>query len=126
MKEKDLPEWERKEKLAARIGECCRCEDKQTADQIINTLLEAPLDVFRYVVNHCYIFVMNKGCHGITVYPQPIKDRWVIFLSTDLPSDDAKRIILHEIAHAWLKHKFNDPYTEKKAEEQAQTWMYGY
>lgn len=102
-------------------------------DEIMDTLITMtvvalPQDVREFIYENCFFATVGNSIGG-QVLPRAI-DRWLVLLDANMVNeydvDECQGIIAHEIAHAYLGHKMDDPALtiecEREAGQQAADW----
>lgn len=84
-----------------------------------------PEDVQEFVLEQClFVLISPDDQHGLTVPVRP-QAQWLITLNEATSDDQQPFTIVHEIAHAWLKHKPEEAgcFThERDADNQVAQW----
>lgn len=103
--------------------------------RIVRTVTRLPAAVQEFVFERCAFMSVGRAAYGLVMPPNTAAaadylhwahDRWIVFLSDDLPEAHAPGIIAHEIAHAYLGHDRTAPGltagVEIEAAELAAAW----
>ena len=98
-------------------------DDEGTRQLIARVVLQLPSDVAEFTLDRCRFLSIGESCYGMTL-PGRIGTHWLDDNSSNvwlillvenldrLPGEDARSIIAHEIAHAWLGHDRTAPESE--------------
>jgi len=130
---KQVPRYDAEEVHHA-LDENLRAYDDAKA-AIVHALTKVPSRVVDSLASKCLIIVPSVvGLRGIHIPHKVLLGNEVIAFAErvfDLPDDETERLILHQVAHFWLKHKSaalegiskgEVEQQEKEADELAARW----
>lgn len=95
-------------------------ENEEMRARIAGVIASLPEDVARFALDLCAFVCLDRGLLSLTV-PAPSGAEWLIVLDR-LRIRDARRIITHEIALAWLAHHGSSLDDDKSADILLNSW----
>jgi predicted SprT family Zn-dependent metalloprotease len=103
-------------------------EDGMTDDEvraiIEETQARLPQAIQAVVDHECHFLVYRQGTHGLALHRDRLQDKpWLLVIEASVDAADAHGVVAHEIAHAWLGHRYGGSADEESAApELAATW----